>query len=269
MKASDVMTTAVVTIAPETNVRHIAQLMLRHRVSALPVVDDAGKLVGIVSEGDLMQRTELGARPHTSWWLRLISGSENIAEQYVKHAGQRAKDVMTKEIIWVDERTPLSSIAAILEEKRIKRVPVVKEGMMVGIVSRADLLHAIAAAKLDDTAPGDSAIRRAVQTRIRENSGAPESMVNVTVTDGVVHLWGIVDSPAERRAAEIAADSVRGVSAVVDHTSIFQKSFSAPIEQCRPEAIPLAPVPISVPSSARHGSDALSRARNPSSERKI
>jgi CBS domain-containing protein len=167
--------------------------------------------------------------------------------------------VMTKQIICVDERASLSSIAAILEEKRIKRVPVVQEGKMVGIVSRADLLHAIAAAKLDDTAPGDTAIRRAVQTRIGENTGVPESMVSVTVTDGVVHLWGIVGSPAERRAAEIAADSVRGVSAVVDHTSICQSSFSAPIEQRRPEAVPvrIAPDPVGVPSSLRHGSDAL------------
>jgi CBS domain-containing protein len=221
MKAADVMTTDVVTIGPETSVRHIAQLMLRHRVSALPVLDDDDRLVGIVSEGDLMRRAELGRDRHRSWWLNLLAGPAEIAGEYVKQHGQRAKDVMTGRIVSIDENATVGTIAAILEEKGVKRLPVLKDGRLIGIVSRADLLHAIATAKLDQCASGDDAIRRAVRTRIRDDAGVRDSTLSVTVSDGVVHLWGAVGSAAERRAAEVAAESVRGVSAVVDHTTLL------------------------------------------------
>jgi CBS domain-containing protein len=221
MKAADVMTTEVVSIGPETSVRHIAQLMLRHRVSALPVLDDDGRLVGIVSEGDLMRRAELGSDRHRSWWLNLVACPEDIASEYVKQHGQRAKDVMTSRIISVDEGASVTTIAAILEEKRVKRVPVLKDGRLIGIVSRADLLHGIATATLDNSAAGDDAIRRAVRTRIREDTGIRDSALSVTVSGGVVHLWGGLRSTAERRAAEVAANSVRGVGAVVDHTTLL------------------------------------------------
>jgi CBS domain-containing protein len=221
MKAADVMTTDVVTIGPETSVRHIAQLMLRHRVSALPVLDDDDRLVGIVSEGDLMRRAELGRDRHRSWWLNLLAGPAEIASEYVKQHGQRAKDVMTGRIVSIDENATVGTIAAILEEKGVKRLPVLKDGRLIGIVSRADLLHAIATAKLDQCASGDDAIRRAVRTRIRDDAGVRDSTLSVTVSDGVVHLWGAAGSAAERRAAEVAAESVRGVSAVVDHTILL------------------------------------------------
>jgi CBS domain-containing protein len=225
MKASDVMTTDVVSIGPETSVRHIAQLMLRHRVSALPVLDDDGRLVGIVSEGDLMRRGELGGDQHRSWWLNLFAGPEEIASEYVKQHGQRAKDVMTSRVVSIDEHASVATIAAILEEKRVKRLPVLRDGRLIGIVSRADLLHAIATASLDQCAPGDDAIRRAVLTRIRHEAGVRDSTLSVTVSDGVVHLWGAVGSAAERRAAEVAAETVHGVSAVVDHTSLVLETL--------------------------------------------
>jgi CBS domain-containing protein len=137
MKATDVMTPDVVSIGPETSVRHIAQLMLRHRVSALPVLDDDGRLVGIVSEGDLMRRGELGRDQHRSWWLNLFAGPEEIATEYVKQHGQRAKDVMTSRVVSIDEHASVATIAAILEEKRVKRLPVLRDGRLIGIVSRA------------------------------------------------------------------------------------------------------------------------------------
>jgi CBS domain-containing protein len=226
MKAADVMTTEIVSVGPETSVRHIAQLMLRHRISAVPVLDDEGKLAGIVSEGDLMRRAELGRDRHRSWWLNLLAGPEEIANEYVKQHGQRARDVMTSRVISIEENTSVATIAAILEEKRVKRLPVLKDGRLIGIVSRADLLHAIATAELDQSASGDEAIRRAVRTRIRHDAGVRDSTLSVTVSDGVVHLWGAVGSAAERRAAEVAAESVHGVCAVVDHTSLLlEKSW--------------------------------------------
>jgi len=221
MNAADVMTTEVVSIGPETSVRHIAQLMLRHRISALPVLDDNGRVVGIVSEGDMMRRAELDGDRHRSWWLNLLASPEEIASEYVRQHGQRAKDIMTRRVISVDERASVATVAAILEEKRVKRVPVLKDGRLIGIVSRADLLHGIVTAKLDNSASGDEAMRRAVRTRIRDDAGVRDWALNVTVSDGVVHLWGAVRSAVERRAAEVAAESVRGVSAVVDHTSLL------------------------------------------------
>jgi CBS domain-containing protein len=221
MKARDLMTTDVVSIGQETSARHIAQLMLRHRISAVPVVDDDGRLAGIVSEGDLMRRAELGFPRSRSWWLELLARPEDVARDYAKAHGQRARNIMTREVVSVDEDTPVSSIAAILEEKRIKRLPILREGRVVGIVSRADLLHCIATASLDNAAPGDDALRLAVRTRIRHDAGVRDSMLNVTVLDRVVHLWGFLESQAERKAVEVAANSVRGVTAVVDHTSVL------------------------------------------------
>jgi CBS domain-containing protein len=221
MKARDLMTTDVVTAGPETSVRHIAQLMLRHRISAVPVVDDEGRIAGIVSEGDLMRRAELGSARGRSWWLELLAGPEEVARDYVKAHGQRARNVMTREVVSADEDTPASSIAAILEEKRIKRLPILREGRLVGIVSRADLLHCIATANIDNAASGDDALRLAVRTRIKHDAGVRDTMLNVTVSDGVVHLWGFLESQAEREAVEVAANSVRGVTAVVDHTSVL------------------------------------------------
>ena len=225
MKAKDLMTTDLVTVRPETSVRHIAQIMLRHRISAVPVIDDENRMVGIVSEGDLMRRAESGTDRRGSWWLALLASAEENAKDYVKSHGKHARDVMTADVVSADKEMPISKIAAILEEKRIKRLPVVKDGRLIGIVSRADLLHGLAAASLDQSAPGDQAIRRAVSTRIREDAGVRDSLLNVVVSDGVVHLWGALRSKAERDAARIAAESVRGVKALVDHTSVLPDGF--------------------------------------------
>jgi CBS domain-containing protein len=215
------MTTDVVAVAPETSVRQVAQTMLRHRISGVPVVDATGKLVGIVSEGDLMRRPESGTERRRSWWLALLAAPEDSALDYIKSHGQHAKDVMTSPVVTTDAETPISEVAAVLEEKRIKRVPVLKEGRLVGIVSRADLLHGLTAAKFDQTAPGDKAIRREVALRIRRDAGVRDSLLNIVVTDGVVHFWGALRSQAERDAARVAAETVRGVHAVMDHTNIL------------------------------------------------
>ena len=225
MKARDLMTTDVVTVRPETSIPHIAQLLLRHRISAVPVIDDERRVVGIVSEGDLMHRPEAGAKLRPSWWLAPLASAEENARDYAQSRGKQAKDVMTTDVVTADEGMAISEIAALLEEKRIKRVPVVKDGRLTGIISRADLLRGLAAARLDQTAAGDEAIGRAVSTRIKADAGAREARLKVVVADGVVHLWGSLQSQAERDAVRVAAESVRGVRAVVDHTSIFPESL--------------------------------------------
>lgn len=218
MRAKDLMTTDVIAVGADATVKAVAQILLSHRISAVPVTDKEGRLLGIVSEGDLLRRSETGTEPKRSWWLDLIASAEERADDYVKSHAKHVRDVMTTKLVTVEEDTPLSKVAALLEEKRIKRVPVVKDERLIGIVSRADLLRGIATAKIESApAAGDEAIRAEVMKRLRDEAGVRDWLMNITVAEGTVHLWGGVRSNAERRAARVAAESVSGVSAVEDH----------------------------------------------------
>lgn len=227
MKAKDVMTAKVVTVSPDHSVRHAARIMLDNHVSGLPVVDDAGRLVGLISEGDMLRRSELGlggmALPEQQPGAR-----EERATTYVRAHSWRVSDVMTPDPVIVDETASLARIATLMEERGIKRVPVVRDGVLVGIVSRADLLHAVATVKLPNPARGDEAIRRSILARFDETTGLHGMNLSVTVADGVVHLWGEVDTEQCRRAARVVAEGVRGVEAVVEHFSSPQQSGGAP-----------------------------------------
>jgi CBS domain-containing protein len=221
MKASDVMTTPVVTISPDTTVREVAALLLDRRISGVPVVD-AGRVVGIVSEGDLLRRQEIGTgreRAGGSWWLRLFRDDPSPAD-YVKSHGGRASDIMTREVITVTEETPIGEIAEIFAARGVKRVPVLRGERLVGIVSRADLVQALAmtprAAK-QPRAQGDHAIRRRLLAELERQGWWRPSGSSVIVTDGVVHYWGLLDSQDEKDAARIAAENVPGVRGVEDH----------------------------------------------------
>jgi CBS domain-containing protein len=151
MKASDIMTSPVITVNPQTRVRHIAALLLRHGISALPVVE-RGRLVGIVSEADLLHRHELGteARSSGSWWLRLLSADHSI-DDYVKSHATRARDIMTAKVVCVSPDTPLGEIAGVLEKRGVRRVPVIEHGRLVGIVSIADLARSLNAEEVGHT----------------------------------------------------------------------------------------------------------------------
>lgn len=226
MKAKDLMTTNVVAVRTDTRVTEIASLLLERRISAVPVLDAEGKLAGIVSEGDLMHRAEAAGRKHRSWWIAMLTTPEEYAFDYVKTRGTKAEDVMTRHVVTVDPNTELSRIAELLEEKRIKRVPVVENGMVVGIVSRADLLRGVATAKADATKPGDEEIRKAILERLRGESGVRDAFLSVTVSNGIVHLWGATRSEIERRAAKVAAETVNGVVAIEDHLSVLPRNLS-------------------------------------------
>lgn len=220
MVARDVMTTRVVTVKPESSVREVAQLLLEHRISAVPVVDADGRILGIVSEGDLIGRPEIGTPRRRSWWLAWFGGAGEGAAEYVKAHGRHARDVMTRGVVSIAEDTPLGEVAQLLEERQIKRVPVVHDEKLVGIVSRADLLRALASAK-DRTRPtgesSDQAIREQLLTVLDRQSWAMLARVNVTVADGIVHLWGLADSEEQRRALLVAAEGIPGVRGVQDH----------------------------------------------------
>ncbi len=220
MQAKDVMTTNVITVTPDTRVVDIAKLLLEHHISAVPVVDPENRVLGIVSEGDLIHRPELGARPRRSRWLSLLLGDEEFnSAEYIKNHGMHAAEVMTRPVATVSEDMALGEVAQLLEKRHIKRVPVVREGKLVGIITRVDLLRGLAdywdTLKLPPSMD-DRAIREKLLETLHEE-GIPDNYVNIVVTDGVVHLWGLVKSEQERQVLHIAAENTPGVKAVEDH----------------------------------------------------
>jgi CBS domain-containing protein len=219
MQTKQVMAKNIVSVRPENSVRHGAQVMLDHDVSGLPVVDGDARLVGIVTEGDLLRRAELC--PAYSLKLDSSSPPEQRARDYVKGHGWSIGDIMTRDVVTVVEDAPISSVAALMNDHGIKRVLVTRDGRLVGIVSRKDLLRAIVTAERDRTAPGDSAIRRAVLARLGEDSGLECPLPQVTVLNGVVSMHGTVGSESQREAARVAAETVRGVIGVANNLRIL------------------------------------------------
>ena len=228
MRANDVMTPDVVTVTQDAHVHDIARLLLERHISAVPVVDSDDRVLGIVSEGDLMRRRENETERHSSWWLALWTMPKDGAREYVEEHGTRARDVMTRDVVTVTEDTPLGEIAERLEELRIKRVPVVRDGRLVGIVSRANLLHGLATARRAMTpspTPDDRSIRERVVEALHEDLGVTTECINVTVSDGIVDLWGDVDSGDEKQAILIAARNTPGVRELRDHIFVPTQFF--------------------------------------------
>jgi CBS domain-containing protein len=222
MRARDVMTTAVATVGEDTPVEEVARVLLERRVSGVPVVDADGALIGIVSEGDLMRRAQSEAARPSSWWLRLIAVPDE-ATAYLHAHGRVAGDVMTRRVFHVDEDTPLAEIVDLLERKRIKRVPVVRDGRVVGIVSRANLLHGLATttpAAVPAASADDRSLRDRILAEMTEQADVDPLFLNVTVSDGAAHLWGLVNSDSEKRAARLVAENTPGIRAVHDHLDI-------------------------------------------------
>jgi CBS domain-containing protein len=222
MRAADVMVSKVITVGPDSSVQHVASTLLANRISAVPVIDEQGKLIGIISEGDLMRRPEAGTVGRHSWWLQLIMSNRAKAMEYVKTHSRKAADLMTRRVITATPDTPLDEIATLLERNRIKRVPIMRDGKVVGIVSRANLLHGLASSG-KRTAPvakvTDSEIRKKVLARLSVEAWRP-SMLNVTVHNGVVDLWGIITCEEERSAARVAVETLPGIQLVNDHLTI-------------------------------------------------
>jgi CBS domain-containing protein len=222
MRALDVMTRDVITVGPNTTVSEIAALFLRRRISGVPVVDGNGRLLGIVSEGDLVRRVETGTDARRSWWLDLLTETSERAATYAKTRGKKAEDVMTPHVITATETTALRDIAGLMERNRIKRIPILREGRIVGIVSRANLIQGLASHGDLERAPSrtDEAIRESVLRELNAQNWTSMLTKNIVVTDGIVHLWGFVRSEEERRAIKVAAENAPGAKGVRDHLSI-------------------------------------------------
>jgi CBS domain-containing protein len=218
MHVRDVMVAPVITVKPSTTVKEVAELFLKKRISAAPVLDSRQKLVGIVSEGDLLHRVEAGTERHRSWWLEGFIGNDTLAAEYIKAHGRNVSDVMTRKVITASPQTPLHEVATLMEKNAIKRVPVLENDQLVGIVSRANLIQAVATArKLLDIPLSDTTIREKILSDLKKQPWAHTTMLNVTVNTGVVDVWGIAESAAERKAIKVAAESTPGVCAVNDH----------------------------------------------------
>lgn len=218
MLVRDVMVAPVITVKPSATVSEVAALLLKSKISAAPVVDANQKLVGIVSEGDLMRRVEAGTERHRSWWLEALVGADTLAAEYVKAHGRTVSEVMTRNVITAEPHTPLHEVATLMEKRAIKRVPIVENGQLVGIVSRANLIQAVATARRStDVSLSDTTIREKILSRLKGQPWAHTSMLNITVNDGIVDIWGVAESPAERDAIKVAAETTAGVQAVNDN----------------------------------------------------
>ncbi len=221
MLAKDVMTRRVVTVNPDTEVQDIAKRLLEAGVSAVPVVDTDGSVKGIVSESDLIRRADIGTEKHLSRWSALMLQPGEQATQYLKSHGRHAKDVMTPDVVTVEEDAPLGDVAELLERKRIKRVPVLKDGRLVGILSRANLLQSLAMLKPSKPLTADDeVIRDAIMEALDLEVGISAATISVVVDSGVVHLWGAVGSEEQRRAAVLCAENTPGVKTVDNHLGI-------------------------------------------------
>ncbi len=219
MKAEDVMTRDVISIAPDATVLQAARLMLQHHISGLPVVDKDGKLVGVLSEGDFLRRRETRTEHKRSRWLEFLMGPGRIAAEYSHSHGSKVAEVMTTEVQTVDELTALEDIVELMERKRIKRVPVVCGDQLVGIVTRSNLMHAMVsmARVAQPAAKDDVSIRDGLLAEFQKEIWAPAAMTNVVVRDGVVELWGVIVDERQREAMKVAAENIPGVKMVIDH----------------------------------------------------
>jgi CBS domain-containing protein len=218
MRAHQIMTRPVITVTPETTIVEAANTMLQKHVSGLPVTDAAGKLVGIVSEGDFIRRSEIGTQRKRGRFLKFILGPGKAATDFVHEHGRKVSEIMTPEPLTITEETQLEEIVELMEKNNIKRLPVVRGDKVVGIVSRANLLQTVAslARQIPDPTADDDHIRNRVIDALETQDWCPFGL-SVIVRDGIVHLSGVITEERARQAAVVGAENVQGVKKVHDH----------------------------------------------------
>ena len=238
MKVRDVMSARVVSIAPDANVLEAIRLMLQKHISGLPVIDTSGALVGVVTEGDFLRRAETGTERRRPRWLEFLLGPRRLADEYVHTHARKVEDVMTREPVTITEEASLDEVVRIMERRRIKRLPVMRGSEVVGIVSRANLLHALASlgAAAPPPAKTDVAIREHLLAEFDKQTWAPVALIDVAVKDGVVELWGTITEEAQGEALKVCAENIPGVKSVVSHLTWIEPMSGMVISE--PEVTP-------------------------------
>ncbi|MEP9375897.1 CBS domain-containing protein [Aquabacter sp. CN5-332] len=218
MQARNIMTTPVIAAKVSAPIGDVVGLLVTNRISAVPILDEDGKLVGILSEGDLLRRAEAGTERQHSRWLQAFISDAALAAEYIKDHSRNVADIMTRHVITVPPDMPLRDVAAVLERNGIKQVPVVENGHVIGIVSRSNIVQAIAGVDISlNVPPSDELLREQIMRRLEGQPWAHAWRLNVTVTNGVADVWGISNRDVERRAILVAVETVPGVKAVNDH----------------------------------------------------
>jgi CBS domain-containing protein len=220
MKALDVMVRDVVTVRPDDTVAEAVRRLVEHDVSALPVIDIDDNVVGVISEADLVHREEIGTEKHRSWWLEAMTPASTLAGEFAKSHGLRVNEVMSTDVVSAAEDTPLGEIATLLERYRIKRVPILRGGKLVGIVSRSNLIQALASSRTPAAAGSGADADRKIRSELLDRLGHQDwtdfGERNIIVNSGIVHLWGLVGSQEEHKALVALAEGVPGVVSVAD-----------------------------------------------------
>jgi CBS domain-containing protein len=232
MIVADVMSRNCVTIAPEATVEAAVNLMLSRQISGLFVVDRNGDLAGVLTEGDLLRRDEIGTQRHRPWWLRLLASPARQAHDFTQANGRHVRDVMTEDVLSIGQDAPLEEVVATMEKHRIKRLPVTADGRVVGVVSRSDLMRALIG-RVRPQGPQDTddrSIRTAILNALEAEAWAPTTTLNVTVADGVVDLWGSITNEEERHGIRVIAENAAGVKSVNDHLVYIEPYTGTVIE---------------------------------------
>jgi CBS domain-containing protein len=235
VKVSDVMTRTPVTVSPDSTLAHAANLMIKSRVSGLPVVDVKGAVSGMITQGDLLRRVELGTAGRSPRWLSSFFAPGRAAHDYVRTHGRSVREVMTCEVISTSADAPLSEVVELMESQQVKRLPVLQKGHLIGIVSRADLLRALAQLLPERRviAISDVYLRKRVLAEIAKQPWAPRNNIDVKVENGVVELWGVVTDDRERVGLRVIAENIPGVKSVHDGLIWVEPVSGAVIEMSK------------------------------------
>ena len=229
MNAQETMTKDVITVGPETTVGEIAGLLVRHRISAVPVLAEDDRVVGIVTQTDLGHRSETGTEKKRKWWLDVFADTDVKAREFIKSHGVKAEDVMSRVVVSVAKDASLSEVAEILDTHRIRQVPVMEGGKLMGMISRTDLVRKLAEVTVSAPAvrPDNGTLQKAIWGQIKAQPWLKAAYINLAVKDGVVELWGAVDSEEQRRALRVLVEGVSGVQKVENNVGLFPKIIAA------------------------------------------
>jgi CBS domain-containing protein len=233
MNVSDVMTRAIVSAVPGMKVEDAARLMVQHRLSGLPVLDKQGVLAGIITEGDLLRRAEIGTEGQGPGWLVSFFVPGRSAREYVRTHARKVEDLMTRDVVWVGEQTPLADAVALMETHRVKRLPVVEQGKVVGIVARADLLKAFVKALPESPAcvVTDAEMTERLRAELNGQGWAPHANLGASVKNGVITFFGTIQDERERSAIRVIAENIAGVKSIRDQLVCVEPMSGAVVDQ--------------------------------------